>query len=39
MNRVGVEATGADGASSTAGADVTDALGVAPLNVTFLTTS
>ena len=44
MNRVGVEATagadgGADGAPLTEGADVTDILGVAPLNVTFLTTS
>ena len=39
---VGVEATGADGgedgAPFTEGADVTDILGVAPLNVTFLTT-
>ena len=39
---VGVEATGAyggeDGAPLTEGADVTDMLGVAPLNVTFLTT-
>ena len=44
MNRVGVEATagadgGEDGAPLTEGADVTDILGVAPLNVTFLTTS
>ena len=40
---VGVEATGADGgddgAPFTEGADVTDTLGVAPLKVTFLTTS
>ena len=39
---VGVEATGADGgedgAPFTEGAGVTDILGVAPLNVTFLTT-
>ena len=38
MNRVGVEATGEDGAPLTEGADVTDALGVAPVNVTFLMT-
>ena len=38
MNRVGVEAKGADGAPYTEGADVTDMLGVAPLYVTFLTT-
>ena len=40
---VGVEVTGADGgedgAPFTEGADVTDALGVAPLNATFLTTA
>ena len=43
MNRVGVKAVGADGgedgAPFTDGADVTDILGVAPLNVTSLTTS
>ena len=42
VDAVGVEATGADGgedgAPFTEGADVTDMLGVAPLNVTFLTT-
>ena len=42
MNRVGVEATGADsgadGAPSTEGADEADTLGVAPLNAIFLTT-
>ena len=38
MYSVGVEATGEDGAPLTEGADVTDILGVAPLNVTFLTT-
>ena len=39
---VGVEATAADGeedgAPLTEGADVTDVLGIAPVNVTFLTT-
>ena len=38
---VGVEATGADGEDGvplTEGGDVADMLGVAPLNVTFLTT-
>ena len=43
MDRVGVEATagadgGEDGAPLAEGADVTDILDVAPLNVTFLTT-
>ena len=38
MDRVGVEATGEDGAPLTEGADVTDILGVAPSNATFLTT-
>ena len=38
MNRIGVEATGEDGAPLTEGADVTDMLGVAPVNATFLTT-
>ena len=38
MNRVGVEATGADGAPLTEGADVTDVLGVVPVNAIILTT-